>query len=98
MKKVLLATAVALAPSLFFTGKAMAQTQQYGTEVCINASGVAEAKRLFPNAKLHVLPDSVDPKMNGWTIVAGQVGPDGRIHTDAQEIEFRQRVRISGDY
>ena len=98
MKKILLAAALTLAPALSLTGQAAAQEVKFGTEVCVNASNAAEAKRLFPNAKLHVLPDSVDPKMNGWTIVAGQVGPDGRIHTDAQEIGFRQRVRISGDY
>jgi hypothetical protein len=57
MNKVLLAAAVALAPALLFTGKAMAQTQQYATEICVNASQAEEAKRRFPNARIHVLPD-----------------------------------------
>jgi len=91
MKKVLLAAAVALAPALYFTGTAMAQTLQFGTEVCVNASQAEEAKRTFPNARIHVLPDFPDPDMNGWRIVSGQVGPNGRIHTDAEEVRIRQR-------
>jgi hypothetical protein len=94
MKKVLLAAALALVPALFFTGKAMAQTKQYGTEVCVNASLADEAKRQFPNATLHVLPDFADSDMNGWRIVSGPVGPGGRIHTDAEEIQRRRYERI----
>lgn len=93
MKKVLLAAALALVPALFFTGKAMAQTKQYGTEVCVNASLADEAKRRFPNATFHVLPDFADSHMNGWRIVSGPVDPKGRIHTDADEIGLRQRER-----
>jgi len=95
MKKVLLAAAVALAPALSFTGTAMAQTQQIGTEICVNASLAEEAKRRFPNARIHVLPDFPDPDMDGWTIVSGPVGPNGRIHTDAEEVRIRQHERFS---
>ena len=91
MKKVLLAAAVALAPALSFTGTAMAQTLQVGTEVCVNASQAEEAKRRFPNARIHVLPDFPDSDMNGWRIVSGNVRADGRIHTDAEEVRIRQR-------
>jgi len=94
MKKVLLAAAVALAPALYFTGTAMAQTLQVGTEICVNASLAEEAKRRFPNARIHVLPDFPDPDMNGWRIVSGQVGPNGRTHTDAEEVGIRQRERM----
>jgi hypothetical protein len=93
MKKVLLAAAVALAPALYFTGTAMAQTVQYGTEICVNASQAAEAKRLFPNARIHVVPDFPDPEMNGWTIVSGRLRPDGSIHTDAEVIAHRRLDR-----
>lgn len=99
MKKVLLAAAVALAPALSFTGTAMAQTQQYGTEICVNASNAEEAKRRFPNARIHVLPDFPDPDVNGWSIVSGTVRPDGSIHTDAEAIKHleRSRPRVRGD-
>jgi len=93
MKKVLLAAAVALAPALYFTGTAMAQTQQVGTEICVNASQAEQAKRLFPNARIHVLPDFPDRDANGWTIVSGAVRPDGSIHTDAEAIKHRERLR-----
>ena len=93
MNKVLLAAAVALAPALSFTGTAMAQTQQYGTEICVNASHAEEARRRFPNARIHVLPDFPNRDMNGWTIVSGAVRPDGRIHTDAEAIKHRERLR-----
>ena len=92
MKKVLLAAALAVVPALFSTGKALAQTKaEYGTEVCVNASGVEQAKRLFPNARIHVIPDSPDPAKNGWRIVSGQFDANGKIHTDARELELRQR-------
>lgn len=95
MKKVLLAAipALLLVPALTGTAVAQTQQQQYGTEVCVNASLADEAKRLFPKASLHVIPDSVDPKMNGFRIVNGHVGADGRIMTDAEEIQRRQRER-----
>jgi len=91
MQKMLLAAALTLALAVSLTGTAAAQTQQYGTEVCVNASNADDAKRLFPNATLHVIPDFVDPLMNGWRHVSGQVGAGGKIMTDAQEIQLRQR-------
>ena len=93
MKKVLLAAAVALAPAFSFTGTAMAQTQQYGTEICVNASLAEEAKRRFPNARIHVVPNFPDPDMNGWTILSGALRPDGTIHTDAEVIQHRRLDR-----
>lgn len=94
MKKILLAAALTLVPLVFSTGKATAQTiAQYGTEVCVNASLAEQAKQRFPNARIHVVPDSTDPSMNGWRIVSGAVDANGRIHTDAQEINLRQRDR-----
>ncbi len=93
MKKVLLAATVALAPALYFTGTAMAQTQQFGTEICVNASQAEQAKQRFPNARIHVLPDFPDRDMNGWTIVSGAVRPDGTIHTDAEAMKHRERLR-----
>ena len=92
MKKVLLAAAFILVPVLSsFMGKAISQEVKYGTEVCVNASLADEAKRLFPNATLHVLPDFAFRRMNGWRIVSGNVRADGRIHTDEEEIQKRQR-------
>ena len=92
MKKLLLA-ALTLALVLPWAGTAAAQTQQYGTEVCVNASGAEEAKRLFPNAILHVLPDFTDSQKNGWRIVSAPVGAGGKIMTDAQEIQLRRQER-----
>ena len=91
MNKVLLAAALTLGLALPLAGTAAAQTQQYGTEVCVNASNADQARRLFPNATLHVIPDFVDPLMNGWRHVSGAVGAGGKIMTDAQEIQLRQR-------
>lgn len=106
MKKVLLAAALTLALAVSLTGTAAAQTQYQGptmptgpaitlpgtgTEVCVNASNVADAQRLFPKATLHVIADFVDPLMNGWRIVTGSVGAGGRVMTDAEEIQLRQR-------
>jgi len=93
MNRLLLAVALAflLVPAL--TGTAMAQTQAYGTEVCVTASDADYAKRLFPNASLHVIPDFVDPAMNGWRHVSGNFGAGGRIMTDAQEIQLRLKER-----
>jgi hypothetical protein len=93
MKKILLAAALTLVPALFSTSKASAQNVQYGTEVCVNASNVEDAKRLFPDARLHVLPDFPDSRMNGWRIVSGTFDAKGRIHTDAEELQLRQRER-----
>lgn len=95
MNRLILAVALAflLVPALTGTAVAQTQQQQYGTEVCVNASGAGDAKRLFPNATLHVIPDSINPLMNGWRIVSGPVGAGGKIMTDAQEIQLRQRER-----
>ena len=93
MKKVLLVAALALVPALSPAGKATAQEARYGTEVCVNASLVDEAKRLFPNASIHVLPDFADPDLNGWRIVSGTMGPNGRIHSDTEEVRIRHSER-----
>jgi hypothetical protein len=84
MKKVLLVAALAILTGFSVTGKATAQETRSGTEVCVNRSGVDEAKRLFPNARVHVIPDSTDPNMNGWRIVYGA------SHTDAEELRLRR--------
>jgi hypothetical protein len=97
MKKVLLVAALALVPAFSMTGKATAQETRYGTEVCVNASLVDDAKRLFPNASVHVLPDFEIRRMNGWRIVSGNVRADGRIHTDAEEIQLRRRELLHGN-
>ncbi len=98
MKKLILAAALMLVFALSLAGTAAAQTQQYGTEVCVNALLADQAKRLFPNAKLHVLPDSLDPDMNGWRIV---VTSRDKLMSDAEEIALRlqelQRLRTGGD-
>ncbi len=91
MKELLIAAALALVPTVFSTGKAVAQTLPYGTEVCVNQSLAAEAKQRFPNARIHVVPDSTDPSTNGWRIVSGPFDANSRIHTDAEELELRQR-------
>ena len=91
MKKAMLVAALAILVGFSVTGKATAQEVRYGTEVCVNASLADEAKRLFPNATLHVLPDFAIRRMNGWRIVSGNVRADGRIHTDAEEVRIRQR-------
>lgn len=93
MNRLLLVVALALLLVPALTGTVVAQTQQYGTEVCVNASNADEAKRLFPNASIHVVPDSTASLMNGWRIVSGYVGAGGRIMTDAQEIQLRQQER-----
>ena len=84
----LLVAVLALSPALSTT--ASAQEARYGREVCVNQSLVDEAKRLFPDAGLHVLPDLFPRGMNGWRIVSGNVRPDGRIHTDDEEIYIRR--------
>lgn len=94
MKKLLLMAAIALALAISLAGTAAAQAVQYGTEVCVNASNEATAKKLFPNARLHVIPDSLDPEMNGLRIVTGAIRQDGKIMTDAEEITRRQRERF----
>jgi hypothetical protein len=85
MKKVLLVAALAVLTGFSVTGKATAQETPSGSMVCVNRSLVDEAKRLFPTAKVHVLPDFTDPNMNGWRIVYGT------SHTDAEEIRHRVR-------
>lgn len=87
MKKVLLA-ALALGFSLPFVGAASAQQVTHKTEVCVNASQEAEAKRLFPNAALHVIPDDPNPGLNGWRIVVR--GGDKNM-SNAEEIRLRQQ-------
>lgn len=91
MNKVILAATLALGLALSLAGTATAQTVQYGTEVCVNASNADQARQLFPNATLHILPDFADPAMNGWRHVSGSVGAGGKIMTDAQEIQLRER-------
>ena len=92
MKKILLAAALTVVPAVFSTGKAQAQAKSdYGIEVCVNASNVEDAKRLFPGARLHVVPDV--PGANGFRIVSGNIRGDGKIMTDSEEI--KQRVRDS---
>src|SRR3970040_1995878 len=95
MNKVLSAAAL-LAPTLSPTSEVLAQEVRYGTEVCVNASDLAEAKRRFPNARLHVLPDFADSRMNGWRLVSGTVGRDGRIMTYSGELKVCQRVWYCG--
>ena len=88
-----LITAALVSVTLLPASKVLAQTVQYGTEVCVNVSDLAEAKRRFPNARFHVLPDFADSRMNGWRLFTGIVRPDGKIMTDAEEIKLRQRER-----
>lgn len=83
MKKVLFVAALAILSSVAVTAKATAQ------EVCVNRSLADEAKRLFPNAHVHVIPDSTDPNMNGWRIVYGT------SHTEAEELRLRLRENHS---
>lgn len=84
MKKVLLVAALAILTGFSVTGKATAQEVRSGTEVCVTRSLADEAKRLFPNAKLHVLPDFTDPNMNGWRVVYGTT------HTEGEELRLRR--------
>ncbi len=88
MNRLLLAAALTLVFALALTGTAAAQTQQYRTEVCINASNAAEAKRLFPNAVFHIIPDQVNSDMNGWRIVTGT---GDKLMSDQEEISLRRR-------
>ena len=92
MNKLLLVAALTggLALSLAGTAAAQTQLQGYRTEVCVNASNAEQAKQLFPNAILHVIPDFTDPSMNGWRIVSGYVAAHGKIMTDTQEIALRR--------
>lgn len=92
MKKAALVAALVLIPALFMTGRATAQQARYGTEVCVNASLADEARQRFPKATLHVVPDFNIWQMNGWRIVSGNVRADGRIHTDAEEIQMRRII------
>ena len=61
-----------------------------GTEVCVNASNAADARRRFPKATLHIIPDDIDPNMNGWRIV---INSRGNLMSDAEEIALRLRER-----
>lgn len=97
MKARILLALLALVPAVGYSGKGTAQTQEYGAEVCVNKSLAVEAKRLFPNANLHVLLDFTIRRMNGWRIVSGPVRPDGRIHTDEEEIQLRRRELLYGN-
>jgi hypothetical protein len=90
MKKIVLAAALIAVPAAY-SGANAAQELGYGSEVCVNASLADEARRLFPKASLHILPDFPDASMNGWRIVSGNVRPDGKIMTDAEERKVRVR-------
>jgi hypothetical protein len=92
MKKIILAAALIVVPAVY-SGAQAAQELGYGSEVCVNASLADEARRLFPKASLHVLPDFPDPNMNGWRVVSGNVRPDGKIMTDEEERKTRVRER-----
>ena len=96
MNKSLSVTILIFVLAFFMTGMAMAQSEEYGTEVCVNASLADEAKRVFPNASVHVLPDFNIRPMNGWRIVRGSVRADGRIHTDEQETQIRRLIVFLG--
>ncbi len=89
MNKLLSAAALTVL-GLSLAGTAAAQTVQYKTEVCVNASQAAEAKRRFPNAALHVIPDESDPSLNGWRIVVR--GGDKNM-SNAEEIRLRAQQR-----
>ena len=93
MKKIVLATALIVIPAAYSAGHAAAQELGYGSEVCVNASLADEARRLFPKASLHILPDFADQNMNGWRIVSGNIRADGRVMTDADEVKTRVRER-----
>ena len=85
MKTVLLVAALTILTGFSVTGKATAQEKQFGSDVCVNRSLADEAKRRFPTAKVHILPDSTDPNMNGWRIVYGT------SHKDGEELSIRVR-------
>ncbi|MBI2360710.1 MAG: hypothetical protein HYV04_17695 [Deltaproteobacteria bacterium] len=92
MQKMLLAVALVVAFAVFLTGTAAAEEAEYRTEVWVNASNAADAKNLFPDAEIRVLPDFADPDMNGWRIVSGEVKtPEGMILAYAEEIQLRER-------
>ncbi len=89
MNKLLSAAALTLL-GLSLAGTAAAQTVQYKTEVCVNASQAAEAKRRFPKASLHVIPDDPDPGRNGIRVVIR--GGDKNM-SNAEEIRLRAQQR-----
>ena len=104
MNRVLLAAVLTVVLALSLTGTAAAQSDEGGSvrvpgrvtapggegaEVCVNTSDQAEARRLFPKATIHVIPDSPDPLMNGWAVVYG----GNKRMSDAEEIELRQQAR-----
>ena len=90
MNRVLLAAVLTVVLALSLAGTAAAQSDGgEGAEVCVNTSDQAEARRLFPKATIHVIPDSPDPLMNGWAVVYG----GNKRMSDAEEIELRQQAR-----
>ena len=93
MKKAVIVAALVLVAGFAANSKATAQELRYGREVCVNESLKDEAVRLFPDATLHVIPDQFPRGMNGWRIVSGNVRPDGRIHTDEEEI-YQRRLEL----
>jgi hypothetical protein len=85
-KKVLLAIFVLM--FVLPSARALAQVVTYRTEVCVNASNEAAAKRLFPNADFHIIPDFVDSAMNGWRVTATARANN---MSDVEEISLRLR-------
>ena len=93
MKKVLLAVLLMAfvlpsAQALAQANRTALQTVVSRTEVCVNASDEAEARRLFPNASFHVFPDLPQRGMNGWRVMATS-NPNNM--TDAEERAVRVR-------
>lgn len=90
MKKVLLA--VFIMALVLPSARALAQTRTqqvvYRTEVCVNASDEAEARRLFPGASFHVFPDLPQRGMNGWRVMTTSSTDN---MTDAEERAVRVR-------
>ncbi len=96
MKKVLLAISVLMFVLPSARALAQAQAQPYRTEVCVNASDEAAAKRLFPAATIHVIPNDTNPRMNGWRVTYTSRAEN---MSDAEEIQLRWRElnRTFGD-
>jgi hypothetical protein len=90
MKKALMTGAV-LTVAFSPTSKVLAQALQHRTEVCVDASDLAEARRRFPNARFHVLPDFAASQMNDRRRSNGTVRPDKKITTDAEKTKLRQQ-------
>ncbi len=99
MKKVLLAILVMAfvlpsARALAQTGRQ--QTATYRTEVCVNASNEAQARRLFPGASFHVFPDLPDQDMNGWRVMA-TARPDNMSDAEERVLRVREVRSPSGE-